>query len=152
MLKQPSDSLKNCMCSLFIMVIKSRKIRLARRAVRVGEMRKAYRILFGNPEGQTIYHREDLSLDVRIILKLIFECEDVSGFYFCLFGSYCVYKNETYGFHERRTLLRGLSQESVSSICLEDLHFELAPDEERLFYLYVGHCYTEVMVTISILN
>jgi hypothetical protein len=51
-------------------VIKSRKMRLARHVVRMGEMRKACRILFGKPEGY-IYHLEDLGLDVRIILKWI---------------------------------------------------------------------------------
>jgi len=38
--------------SLYASPIKSRKMRLAEHAARIGDMRNAYQILVGNPEGK----------------------------------------------------------------------------------------------------
>jgi len=40
-----------------IRAIKSRRMRWARRVARLGEMRKAYKVLFRKPEGKTPFRR-----------------------------------------------------------------------------------------------
>jgi hypothetical protein len=52
-----------------IRVIKSRRIGWELHVARVGEMRGAYRILVGNPEGKKRLGRQ--GIDVRIMLKCI---------------------------------------------------------------------------------
>jgi hypothetical protein len=48
-----------------IRVIKSRRMRWAGQKVRMGEMRNAYKILVGKPEGKN--HSEDLGVDGRML-------------------------------------------------------------------------------------
>jgi hypothetical protein len=39
----------------FITMIKSKRMRWARQLARIGEMRNAYKILVGNPEGKRLF-------------------------------------------------------------------------------------------------
>jgi hypothetical protein len=55
-------------------MIKSRRMRWAGHAARMGERRNAYRILVGKPEGKSYY--EDLDVGVRMILKWILKRYD----------------------------------------------------------------------------
>jgi len=50
-------------------VNKSKRMRLIGHVARMGEMRKAYIMLVGKPEGKS--HSEDLGIDGRIILEWI---------------------------------------------------------------------------------
>jgi hypothetical protein len=54
-----------------IRVIKSRRLRWAGHVARMGERRRAYRALVGEPEGRN--RLEDPGVDGKIILKWIFE-------------------------------------------------------------------------------
>jgi hypothetical protein len=49
----------------------SRRMRWAGHVTRMGNMRNSYKIVVGKLKG--IYHAEDISVDVRIILKCILE-------------------------------------------------------------------------------
>jgi hypothetical protein len=51
----------------FIRVIKSKVMRWAEDAARMGEMRNAHKILVGKPE--VINHSDDLGIDGKIILE-----------------------------------------------------------------------------------
>jgi len=57
-------------CSVFIQVIKSRRMRQARNAARMEDRRGVYRVLVGRPEGKS--YLKDLGVDGRIILRWIF--------------------------------------------------------------------------------
>jgi hypothetical protein len=57
-----------------IRIIKSRRMRWAGHVARMGEKRKAYRILVGKPEVRD--HWEDLDVSGWTILKWILERED----------------------------------------------------------------------------
>jgi hypothetical protein len=52
-----------------IRVIKARRMRWARHVARMGELRGAYKILVGRPEGRN--HYEDLGVDGRTTLRWI---------------------------------------------------------------------------------
>ena len=54
-----------------IQVIKSRTMKWAGYAARIGERRHAYRVLVGQPEGKN--HVRDPGVDGRIIIKWIFQ-------------------------------------------------------------------------------
>jgi len=66
------EELYDLYCSTnIIRVIKSRRMRSAEHVTRMGDGRSAHRFLVRRPEGKN--HFEDLGVDGRIILKLIFK-------------------------------------------------------------------------------
>jgi hypothetical protein len=68
--KLHNEELRNLYASPnIITVVKSRRMRLAGPVARMGEMKNAYRVLVGKPEGKS--HSENLGTDGNIILEWI---------------------------------------------------------------------------------
>jgi hypothetical protein len=67
-----NEELHNLYYSPYIIrMIKSRRMRWVGHVVHMGEMRNAYKILVGKPDGRD--HSEDLGIGGRIIIKWILE-------------------------------------------------------------------------------